>query len=152
MMDIDRSGSVKARHILLAYAGSQNASGEVTRTKAEARQEAYRLLRMVRAKGADFTEIARTYSDGPSKNRGGDLGFFRRGDMVGAFNDYAFSNPIGSTGVVETDFGYHVIELQEKEDVVLVASVVKKLYRQKPLATSFLQPRNLKLKARKTDL
>ena len=127
MMDVDRGGSVKARHILFAYAGSQSASSEVTRTKAEARREAYRVLRLARAKGADFAELARTYSDGPSKNRGGDLGFFRRGDMVEAFNDYAFAKPIGSTGVVETDFGYHIIEVQEKEDVVLIASVVKKI-------------------------
>ena len=127
MMDVDRGGSVKARHILFAYAGSQSASSEVTRTKEEARREAYRVLRLARAKGADFAELARTYSDGPSKNRGGDLGFFRRGDMVEAFNDYAFAKSIGSIGVVETDFGYHIIEVQEKEDVVLIASVVKKI-------------------------
>ena len=127
MIDLDRGGSVKARHILFAYAGSQSASSEVTRTKAEARREAYRVLRLVRAKGADFAELARTYSDGPSKNRGGELGFFKRGDMVEAFNDYAFASPIGSIGVVETDFGYHIIEVQEKEDVVLIASVVKKI-------------------------
>ena len=127
MIDVDRGGSVKARHILFAYAGSQSASSEVVRTKAEARLEAYRVLRLARAKGADFTELARTYSDGPSKNRGGDLGFFKRGDMVEAFNDYAFASPVGSIGVVETDFGYHIIEVQEKEDVVLIASVVKKI-------------------------
>ena len=127
MMDFDRGGSVKARHILIAYEGSQSASSDVTRTKNEARKEAYNVLRLVRANGSDFTELARTYSDGPSKNRGGDLGFFRRGDMVEAFNDYAFSKPTGSIGVVETDFGYHVIEVQEKEDVVLIASVVKKI-------------------------
>ena len=127
MMDVDRGGSVKARHILFAYAGSQSASSEVTRTKAEARREAYRVLRLARAKGANFAELAKTYSDGPSKNRGGDLGFFRRGDMVEAFNDYVFAKSIGSIGVVETDFGYHIIEVQEKEDVVLIASVVKKI-------------------------
>ena len=127
MMDFDRGGSVKARHILIAYEGSQSASSDVTRTKNEARKEAYRVLRLVNANGSDFAELARTYSDGPSKNRGGDLGFFRRGDMVEAFNDYVFSKPTGSIGVVETDFGYHVIEVQEKEDVVLIASVVKKI-------------------------
>jgi len=127
MIDVDRGGSVKARHILFAYAGSQNASSEVTRTKEEARREAYRVLRLVRSKVEGFADLARTYSDGPSKNRGGDLGFFRRGDMVEAFNDYAFAKPIGSMGVVETDFGFHIIELQEKEDVVLIASVVKKI-------------------------
>ncbi len=127
MMDFDRGGSVKARHILISYEGSQSASSDVTRTKSEARREAYRILRLVRANGSDFAELARTYSDGPSKNRGGDLGFFRRGDMVEAFNDYVFSKPTGSIGVVKTDFGYHVIEVQEKEDVVLIASVVKKI-------------------------
>ena len=127
MMDFDRGGSVKARHILIAYEGSQSASSDVTRTKNEARKEAYRVLRLVSANGSDFAELARTYSDGPSKNRGGDLGFFKRGDMVEAFNDYVFSKPTGSIGVVETDFGYHVIEVQEKEDVVLIASVVKKI-------------------------
>ena len=127
MMDFDRGGSVKARHILIAYEGSQSASSDVTRTKNEARKEAYRVLRLVRANGSDFAELARTYSDGPSKNRGGDLGFFRRGDMVETFNDFVFSKPTGSIGVVETDFGYHVIEVQEKEDVVLIASVVKKI-------------------------
>ena len=91
MMDFDRGGSVLARHILIAYEGSQSASSDVTRTKNEARKEAYRVLRLVRAKGSDFAELARTYSDGPSKNRGGDLGFFRRGDMVEAFNDFVFS-------------------------------------------------------------
>ena len=127
MMDVDRGGSVKARHILFAYSGSQSASSEVTRTKSEARREAYRVLRLVREKGADFAELAMTYSDGPSKNRGGDLGFFRRGDMAETFNNYAFTKPIGSVGVVETDFGYHIVEIQEKEDVVLIASVVKKI-------------------------
>lgn len=127
MMDFDRGGSVKARHILIAYAGAQNASSNIERTKNEARREAYRILRIVRANGSDFAELARTYSDGPSKNRGGDLGFFRRGDMVEAFNDYAFTKPVGSMGVVETDFGFHIIEVQDKEDVVLIASVTKKI-------------------------
>ena len=75
MMDIDRGGSVKARHILIAYEGSQSSSSDVTRTKAQARTEAYRIQRLARAKDADFANLARTYSDGPSKSRGGDLGF-----------------------------------------------------------------------------
>jgi peptidyl-prolyl cis-trans isomerase D len=127
MMDIDRGGSVKARHILIAYEGTQSSSSDVTRTKAQARTEAYRIQRLARAKDADFANLARTYSDGPSKSRGGDLGFFKRGDMVEAFNDFVFSKRIGTIGVVETAYGFHVIEVQEKEDVVLVASVVKKI-------------------------
>jgi peptidyl-prolyl cis-trans isomerase D len=127
LIDYDKGGSVKARHILLAYEGSQGAGADIVRTKEEARKEAYRVLRMTRRSGADFAELARTYSDGPSKDRGGELGFFKRGAMVEAFNDFVFSKSVGATGVVETDFGYHVIEVQEKEDVVLLASVAKKI-------------------------
>ena len=127
LMDFDRGGSVKARHILLSYEGSQSANASVTRSKDEARQEAYRVLRLVRRSGSDFAALASTYSDGPSKDRGGELGFFKRGAMVDAFNDFVFSKSVGTTGVVETDFGYHVIEIQDKEDVVLLANVVKKI-------------------------
>ena len=127
LIDYDKGGSVKARHILLAYEGSQGAGADIVRTKEEARKEAYRVLRMTRRSGADFAELAITYSDGPSKDRGGELGFFKRGAMVEAFNDFVFSKAVGATGVVETDFGYHIIEVQEKEDVVLLASVAKKI-------------------------
>jgi peptidyl-prolyl cis-trans isomerase D len=127
LMDFDKGGSVKARHILISYQGSQNAGNEISRTKDEARKEAYRVLRLVRRSGSDFSELARTYSDGPSKNRGGELGFFKRGAMVEAFNDFVFSKSVGSLGVVETEFGFHVIEVQDKEDVVLLASVAKKI-------------------------
>jgi peptidyl-prolyl cis-trans isomerase D len=127
LMDFDKGGSVKARHILISYQGSQNAGSEISRSKDEARQEAYRVLRLARGSGSDFSELARTYSDGPSKNRGGELGFFKRGAMVEAFNDFVFSKAVGSKGVVETEFGYHVIEVQDKEDVVLLASVAKKI-------------------------
>ena len=53
---------------------------------------------------------ARAHSDCPSGKSGGDLGSFGRGQMVGAFEDTAFGMPVGATsGVVETQFGYHVI-------------------------------------------
>ncbi len=127
LIDFDKGGSVKARHILLAYEGAQGAGADITRTQDEARNEAYRVLRLTRRSGSDFAELARTYSDGPSKDRGGELGFFKRGAMVEAFNDFVCSKAIGTKGVVETEFGYHIIEVQDKEDVVLLASVAKKI-------------------------
>lgn len=67
--------------------------------------------------GADFAELARTESEGPSSKTGGDLGFFGRGMMVKPFEDAAFDLQPGQiSGVVETRFGYHIIKLEEKRD------------------------------------
>ena len=66
--------------------------------------------------GADFAEVARRESTDPgSKDRGGDLGTFRRGQMVPAFDAAVFSLPIGEISQpVSTPFGYHLIQVQER--------------------------------------
>ena len=98
---------VRASHILLMYAGSARSSA--TRSKAEAQQQ-IAALEAELVGGADFAALAGQHSDCPSGQRGGDLGTFGRGQMVGPFEDAAFSMPVGATsGVVETDFGYHLI-------------------------------------------
>jgi peptidyl-prolyl cis-trans isomerase SurA len=67
--------------------------------------------------GADFAELAKKESEGPSSVNGGDLGFFGRGMMVKPFETAAFDLQPGQiSGVVETRFGYHVIKLEEKKD------------------------------------
>jgi peptidyl-prolyl cis-trans isomerase C len=67
--------------------------------------------------GADFSELAKKYSEDPgSKDRGGDLGYFSRGDMVDSFEKTAFGLNVGQTSdIVTTDFGYHIIRLEEKK-------------------------------------
>ena len=98
---------VRASHILLMYAGSARSTAQ--RSKAEAEGEIAQLKAQIDA-GADFADLARKHSDCPSGKSGGDLGPFGRGQMVGPFEDAAFSLPVGATsGVVETDFGYHLI-------------------------------------------
>ncbi len=98
---------VQASHILLMYKGSARSSA--TRTK----DEAIKLIAELDAKvaaGADFAALARAHSDCPSAAKGGDLGSFGRGQMVGAFEEAAFGLPVGGTsGVIETQFGYHLV-------------------------------------------
>ncbi|MDA8558205.1 peptidylprolyl isomerase [Flavobacteriaceae bacterium] len=126
MLDKKIGGSVRASHILVAYKGSKNANPNVSRSKNEAKKEANNILRKIRKSPKSFTELAFEFSDGPSKSRGGDLGFVQDGNMVKPFNDFIFSKRIGSTGVVETDFGFHVIKVVAKDDLVLLASITEK--------------------------
>lgn len=98
---------VRASHILLMYAGSERSAA--TRSKAEAQAKIAELESQLEA-GADFASLASQHSDCPSRSRGGDLGPFGRGMMVGAFEEAAFGLPVGGrSGVIETPFGYHLI-------------------------------------------
>ncbi|MCA9578121.1 MAG: peptidylprolyl isomerase [Polyangiales bacterium] len=99
---------VRASHILLMYAGS--ARSTATRSKADAERLIAELKTQL-DQGSDFAGLARAHSDCPSGSGGGDLGAFGRGSMVKPFEDAAFSMNVGDvSGVVETDFGYHIIK------------------------------------------
>jgi peptidyl-prolyl cis-trans isomerase SurA len=105
----DQPEAVKLSHILLEIKPSQVTLDSLQR-KAE------RVLELVR-KGEDFAQLASRYSDDPSGKEGGDLGFFKKGDMIPKFEDVAFTlNPGEVSNVVETEFGYHIIKVEEKED------------------------------------
>ncbi len=69
--------------------------------------------------GADFAELAKEKSTGPSGPQGGDLGYFKMGQMVPEFGDAAFAMEIGSTSAepVKTQFGFHVIKVEDKRKV-----------------------------------
>lgn len=98
---------IRASHILLMYLGSERSTA--TRSKEDAATQIERLKDDIAA-GADFADVARQHSDCPSKQRGGDLGSFGRGQMVGAFEETAFGLGVGQTSeVVETPFGFHII-------------------------------------------
>ena len=82
-----------ARHILL-------------KTEAEAKK-----IKQQLAQGKDFGQLAKRHSSCPSAKKGGNLGEFRRGQMVKAFDDVVFKKPILTVhGPVKTKFGFHLIE------------------------------------------
>jgi peptidyl-prolyl cis-trans isomerase C len=101
---------VKASHILIKVAPDAEEA-----QKAEARKK----IDAVRKKlddGEAFDKMAREYSEGPSRDNGGDLGYFSRGQMVKPFEDAAFALEPGKvSGVVETPFGYHLIMVFDKK-------------------------------------
>ena len=99
-----------ARHILIK---NELNDDEAARAANKAKAEA---IREKLAGGADFAELAKTESACPSSARGGDLGSFPRGQMVPAFEEAAFSQATNVIGpVVETVFGYHIIQVLDRE-------------------------------------
>ena len=127
MMGKRAGGNVKASHILIAFAGAQNAAEDITRTKQEAESKAKELLAEAKKSGVVFADLARENSDGPSGPRGGDLGFFQEGAMVKPFNDFVFNNSTGAIGLVETEFGFHIVKVDEKQDLYQVARLVREI-------------------------
>jgi len=80
-------------------------------------EEANNLLLQLKEGVTDFAEMAKEKSIGPSAPSGGDLGFFARGQMVKEFEDAAFSlDPGEISGVVQTQFGYHIIKCEDKKE------------------------------------
>ena len=126
-LDRKKGGAIRASHILVTYKGADRANPDATRTKEEAQKFAQELSRKARRAPDDFAQLATENSDGPSKSLGGDLGFFQEGTMTEKFFDFCNRSRVGRIGVVETEFGYHVIKVTDKEDVVLTADVTKEI-------------------------
>ena len=120
--------SVKASHILLTYAGLQNAGAE-TRTKAQAKTLADSLAAVIKSNPSKLAELAPEYSaDGGSRDKGGELGYAPKNMYVQPFNDFIFEGEKGDIGVVESNFGYHIIHIEDqknKQRAIKVATVAK---------------------------
>ena len=115
---------VKASHILIKVEPDATDA-----QKAEARKKIDEIQQKIKA-GGDFAELAKEFSEGPSNVRGGDLGYFRRGQMVKPFEDAAFAMQPGEVSdVVITRFGYHLIKVYDKksEEILAYTDVKEKL-------------------------
>lgn len=108
--------STESKHILIRYAGTLRAGAEITRTEEEASQLADSIYSVVKRTPSKFEELVQEFSDDPSKSNGGDLGISTPGRMVPPFDEFIFNNPEGAIGLVETDFGYHIIQVGEQSE------------------------------------
>ncbi|MDA7693268.1 peptidylprolyl isomerase [Flavobacteriaceae bacterium] len=124
LLDRKKNASIRASHILISYEGATRANPEITRSKEEAKKEANRVYRLARRASSDFEALAFEYSDGPTKSRGGDLGFFQEGEMATEFFNFVNTNKVNRVGLVETEFGFHIIKVTDKDDLALIADVV----------------------------
>ncbi|EKT3965466.1 peptidylprolyl isomerase [Flavobacterium psychrophilum] len=121
------NANAKASHILISYEGTQVPNKKEKRTKEQAKAKAVSLLAQVLANPSAFQMLAYTNSDDSSSQQGGDLGYFSQGQMVKPFNNFVFSNPVGKIGLVETDFGFHIINVTDKQDAVRLATLAQKI-------------------------
>ena len=108
----DEFNTCEASHILLLTVDPQNSYQELSEEeKVNAKQKAEEVLEKV-LKGEDFAKLAKTYSEDASASEGGNLGSFKKGEMVSEFEKAAFALKVGdvTTELVETNFGYHIIK------------------------------------------
>ena len=118
----------RAAHILIGFKESRKPSHK-ERSREEAKKKAEAIVEKLR-KGADLAEIARSESDCPSRENGGDLGFFpRKGHGSPApeisIATYMLAAPGDTTGVIESDYGFHIIKLLEVRGFEQVEPMVK---------------------------
>ncbi|WP_294312516.1 peptidylprolyl isomerase [uncultured Chryseobacterium sp.] len=128
LLDKKTSDSTLSRHILIAFKGSPAGEG-VTRSKEQAKKLADSIGAIVKANPAKFTEFLKLSNDPNSAAQGGSLGWTTpETPFVPEFLKYLAENPKGATGVVETQFGYHIINIEDKKPGAMaykVANLVK---------------------------
>lgn len=121
--------SVKSRHILIRYQGSAGADPDLKKTKDEAKKQADSILAIVKRNKSKFAAIAEKMSDDGSKDKGGDLGWYSNlTGLTPTFKEYVFGNKKGDMGVVESPFGFHVIEIQDQKNIqktIKLATITK---------------------------
>ena len=148
--------SVQSRHILIRYQGSFRASDAITRSKEDAKAMADSIAGVLKRNKNKFEALAKTLSDDKSNSdNGGDLGYSGPGKLTKDFNDFIFDNKTGTLGVVETEFGFHVVEVQEqknKQKAMKFATISKEIEAsEKTLNEVFANASRFEVAAQKGD-
>jgi peptidyl-prolyl cis-trans isomerase D len=101
----------KSRHILIKVDAGADA-----KTDAAAKAKAEMVLKLLQA-GGSWSDLAKKYSDDPgSKDTGGELGFAQPGRMVPEFDNAIFTQKVGDIAIVKSQFGYHVVQVEDRQD------------------------------------
>ncbi|GAA3609070.1 SurA N-terminal domain-containing protein [Flavivirga amylovorans] len=148
--------SVKVRHILIPFVGSQSAASEVTQTEAEAKVTADSLLTVIKSNRSKFPELVKEFSsDKGSVEKEGRYDWHPYNTMVSEFNDFEFEGKTGDLGVVKTIFGFHIIEIEgqkEKVKAIQVGTIARKIEpSEATTAKIFRDASNFEIKAGEGD-
>ena len=148
--------SIQSKHILIRYAGSFRAASDVTRSKEEAKKLADSILRVVKRNTSKFEALSAALSeDSSNKDKGGDLGYNPPGRMVAEFDEFIIANKTGTLGVVETDFGFHVVgvgEQKNKQKAIKIATVTNEVeLSEKTLSVNFAEASRFEVASQKGD-
>jgi peptidyl-prolyl cis-trans isomerase D len=143
----------RSRHILIKLAPGADA-----KTDAAAKAKAEDILKQLKG-GADFAALAKKYSDDPgSKDSGGELPFAQHGAMVPEFDKAIFSQKIGDIEIVKSQFGYHIVQVEERKPAhaqdlsEVLPTIQATLIRQKAAAAEENYARTLTTEAAKNGL
>jgi len=120
---LDTVNTVRVRHILIPYKGSVQSSPDIIRSKESAKQKATSLLGLIEGNRSDFANYVNLSSDKDISDENGEIEFSYFDGFVPEFRDFAFDNVVGSLGLIETRFGYHIIEILSKGDSQKVVNV-----------------------------
>jgi peptidylprolyl isomerase/peptidyl-prolyl cis-trans isomerase D len=148
--------SIQSKHILIRYAGSMRAASDVVRTKDDAKKLADSILGVVKRNKNKFAPLAAALSeDNSNKDKGGDLGYNPPGRMVPAFDNFTINNKPGTLGVVETDFGFHVLGVVDQKNMqraIKVATVTNEVeLSEKTLSDNFSMASKFEVASQKGD-
>lgn len=121
--------SVKVRHILIPNVGGQRADPSVTKTPEEAKKTADSILAKIKS-GTKFMDLLELSSDKVSNEKDGEIEFDYKAGMAPPFKAFSFDKKVGDVDVVQTSFGYHVIEILEQKSynqTVKIATLADKI-------------------------
>jgi len=120
---LDSVNSVKVRHILIPYKGSFESSRDIVKSKMAAKKTADSIFSILDIKRDEFKRLVCLSADKKVSNEYGEIEFTYFDGFAPRFRDFSFENPVGSIDVVETVFGFHIIEILSKRENKKVVNI-----------------------------